>query len=513
MLDFDALERKRLVFQKKIDLGQTRDERNRTGQFATSPALANDIVKRALALLDTQAVDFLEPSCGTGAFISSVSANLSAASIPLTVQGIELNPEIYSFAASLWSTDHFEIINGDFLKMDSSTIKPANLLIANPPYVRHHHLPPTEKVQYQDLVESVLGERPSGLSGLYAYFMLNAHRHLKKNAVSAWLIPSEFLDTNYGGIIRRYLAEKVTTIQVHRYDTESTQFTDALVTSSVVLFANALPVHSNQVSFTTGASLESPDKTVKIAQHDLKPSNKWSIFFTDSFVGLPDDTQPRFSDFFDVRRGIATGNNKYFLGSRSFIEGQGIDTRQLHPVLPPPRRLKVDHVTSDKDGWPQLDEQLVLLSSKSSINELEQTNPALADYFQNADGKTRNAYLVRNRTPWYKVETRHPAPFILTYMGRITANAPTFRFIRNDSRAIATNGYLMLYPRSQLKRALDQGTLTLTDVHSFLKSIPDSDLLSAGRVYGGGLRKIEPKELGNVPVTGIHQLLTRRKAS
>lgn len=42
-----------------------------------------------------------------------------------------------------------------------------------------------------------------------------------------------------------------------------------------------------------------------------------------------------------------------------------------------------------------------------------------------------------------------------------------------------------------------------------MNRITPAELLGEGRVYGGGLHKLEPKELANVPVPGIAALLPR----
>lgn len=63
-------------------------------------------------------------------------------------------------------------------------------------------------------------------------------------------------------------------------------------------------------------------------------------------------------------------------------------------------------------------EQLVMMSSDEPESILVVKNSNLARYFETADEKTRNSYLVRNRSPWYKMEYRELAPFLLTYLAR-----------------------------------------------------------------------------------------------
>jgi hypothetical protein len=83
-------------------------------------------------------------------------------------------------------------------------------------------------------------------------------------------------------------------------------------------------------------------------------------------------------------------------------------------------------------------------------------------------------------------------------MGRTdSSRGKPFRFIFNNSDVIASNVYLMLYPKPALaKLFLRQPPLRL-EVWQALNSISDKALISEGRVYGGGLHKLEPKELGN----------------
>jgi hypothetical protein len=82
-----------------------------------------------------------------------------------------------------------------------------------------------------------------------------------------------------------------------------------------------------------------------------------------------------------------------------------------------------------------------------------------------------------------------------------------FRFILNHSKATAANVYLLLYPKPVLAQALHQHPHLSQAVWQALRNISVERLIGEGRVYGGGLHKMEPKELGNAPAEGIAALL------
>jgi len=86
-------------------------------------------------------------------------------------------------------------------------------------------------------------------------------------------------------------------------------------------------------------------------------------------------------------------------------------------------------------------------------------------------------------------------------------HAAPFRFILNHTSAIATNSYLMLYPKTILQEAIAQTPDILYDVWTALSNIAANDLESEGRVYGGGMKKIEPKELSHVKCQHLAELL------
>jgi hypothetical protein len=97
-----------------------------------------------------------------------------------------------------------------------------------------------------------------------------------------------------------------------------------------------------------------------------------------------------------------------------------------------------------------------------------------------------------------------------TYMGRGAADRAPFRFLWNRSAATAANVYLMLYPRGPLKEALNSQPGLHASLLAALNSIRPEELIGEGRVYGGGLYKLEPKELERIPAAPLLELMPAR---
>jgi hypothetical protein len=95
-------------------------------------------------------------------------------------------------------------------------------------------------------------------------------------------------------------------------------------------------------------------------------------------------------------------------------------------------------------------------------------------------------------------------------MGRPTKRSDVpFRFILNHSKATAANVYLMLYPKPAIASIFNRDPSVVKDVWKALSSLSAETLTDNGRLYGGGLHKMEPKELANVPAELVWRVLPK----
>ena len=382
------------------------------------------------------------------------------------------------------------------------------MLISNPPYVRHHHIGNSEKRRLKINTQDACGVDINGLAGLYCHFLGLSHAWMSDGGLAGWLIPSEFMDVNYGVSVKQYLLDMVTLLHIHRFDPTDVQFDDALVSSAVVWFRNELPRIEHEVRFTYGGTLERPNLERMVSAKTLRRDPKWTHYpMKESYVVAEG---PVLGDFFKIKRGLATGNNNYFILLAKEIEQRGLPMVAFKPILPSPRCLPDNEIKCDRYGNPVVERRLYLLDPPWPEDEIRDCYPKLWAYLEEgkADG-IADRYLCLHRTLWYAQEYRPPAPFDCTYLGRSNKKScKPFRFILNNSNATAANVYLMLYPKEPFNYVLQNLPEMKRKIWEFLNQICPQAMLREGRVYGGGLHKMELKELGNVPAKAITKLLS-----
>ena len=280
-----------------------------------------------------------------------------------------------------------------------------------------------------------------------------------------------------------------------------------MVSSSVVWFSKEKPPIDHRVKMTYGGSLLRPRLDRLVPAETLRICPKWTRF-------PMKDKQPQkplwtLGDYFDIKRGLATGSNKFFILPIEEIEDRDLPIEAFRPILPSPRLLPEDEIFADDLGDPVLERRLFLLDCQLSEEEIKEQFPTLGTYLE--EGKAQgiaDLYLCRHRSPWYIQEQRPATPFLCTYFGRRGKKSDNpFRFILNHSMATASNVYLMLYPKGPVKRAIAESSQLKRLIWETLDGLDPRDLLNEGRVYGGGLHKLEPRELRRVSASPLAELL------
>lgn len=250
------IEAERVALQRMLDGEKTLAERRRLGQFATPPELAGQVIDYGLTLLPPgEPIAFLDPAFGTGSFYAALMASAGGPRVALA-KGVEVDPHYGGPSRKLWRGAAIDIELADFTAL---TPEPRyNFVICNPPYVRHQLLTKEQKTRLREKTAQISGVALSGRAGLYCHFLLQSYGWMAEGGIGGWLVPSEFMDVNYGAAIKDFLLDRVELLRVHRFSPKDGQFNDAVVSSAVVWFRKAAPARQRPIVFSYGGSLPGP---------------------------------------------------------------------------------------------------------------------------------------------------------------------------------------------------------------------------------------------------------------
>lgn len=490
--------------------------------FITPPEFARDMAKCGLEAFgeDDRKIDFGDSSVGTGnlylalrLWIDEVNKKENKNYELRSAVGVDIDKNMAVEAHVRCHKRGLNVIHGDALSPDIDLRGKRNLLMVNPPFNRHEEIPNDYKDDIYQFAKRQTGIEVPGNAGLYVYHLLIMDKWLCEGAVAVWLLPTIFMQSKYGEAIRNYLLNCVQLIRIHVYDEEWMQFENTLISTSIIVYKKTNDKNEG-VLFSSGKSVEQPISSKYVTRKELDEHlDNWRVLMDNVVTPTVHAGQMTFGDLFEIKRGLATGANSFFVMTREKAMQYHIPDVALRPLLPKARYLKSVVIGAKADGYPDVEPQLVLVDCDLDENTIHDNYPDFYNYLQQAkipgaDGTAVvDRLLVRKRKPWYKQERREPPVFLLTYMGRNKKDLPPLYFVWNKSKAVALNTYLLLYPKKRLMDKLNMNPMLYETVLEALNQSAERVIAARTRVYSGGLKKIEPKELCRLPIVGLEEVL------
>jgi adenine-specific DNA-methyltransferase len=338
---------------------------------------------------------------------------------------------------------------------------------------------------------------------------LKSIHQLKPNGRCAYIIPSEFLNSDYGKLVKTYLLKTGTLRHIIVIDFEENVFDDALTTASIILCAN--DHKTDKVQFTNIQSvnelsiiekliagypkLSKNSKTYSFSE--LNPEIKWKAYYQ-SQNGHKFKNLVPFSTYAKVVRGIATGANDYFTFNLSKAKKYNIDEQFLLPCVCHSVDVQGNIFTkSDFEELKNRDKNIFLINATNAKNE------NVAKYLIKGEReKINKKFLTASRNPWYLLEKRIPAPIWVSVFNRTG-----LRFVRNEANISNLTTFHCVYPRIDLFSEISIDLLFAYLLTDTARQIFEDN----SREYGNGLQKFEPNDLNNGKILDLRSLSSNIK--
>src|SRR5262249_19558976 len=132
-----------------------------------------------------------DPAVGAGALFHGAKRIAARSRKSVTLYGCEIDAQAIEQAAEKGLSDD-ELARVEM--RDFALAPPARrfkAIAANPPYLRHHRLPPETKAALREFSARLIGRPLDGRAGLHVYFLLRALTLLEAGGRLAFIMPAD----------------------------------------------------------------------------------------------------------------------------------------------------------------------------------------------------------------------------------------------------------------------------------------------------------------------------------
>jgi hypothetical protein len=453
------------LLQRLYAAAQPLASRKKHGQFFTPTAVAHWAWRE---VAPTPGDNVWDAGAGCGVFgIALLRTGVGVASYT----GIENDPILALCSAlALDAADappSFRIWYENFLGANARSsgrddVPAPTLIVANPPFVRFHNL--KGRGDILTTIKARIGLNLSPLSGSFNYFLARAVEVAARNDGSSvtsritFLLPKEAGGAAHARQLRNDLKQLGWSAREHVIPRE---LIDSDTDRSAVL----------ALLFEFERSTVAPSQIAVVQDHQ-------------SLLG----------DIVEIRRGISTGCNNFFVLSAEEARQRRIGDKWLRRILPTRIRLETG-IFSDAD-WQELyraGQKCLLLTLPNMA--MEQFDSDIRAYLR--EGISRGLHdtpTARKLRRWYSLPLPdHPPDIFVSYLFR---GSP--KVIVNSAQLFHLTNILGGRFRQVTTGEEAQHHLTMA-IESEIRTYIQKHAI--GREYRDALRKIEPRELQRMPIS------------
>lgn len=556
-----------------------KDERKLLGQFYTPPSIAEAIVRWTVETDDEGTLPrILDPASGSGTFpvevykyvrsrrpeaahqeivdsIYSIDINkfpTHLTAFNLALRGIRTTSErIHTRNESFFDVSPTEETLSAFTEEGQKFTRDFDAVVGNPPYIVHNDLFP-DKEHFRRHLRSYTDENGESsyydgehafdtYTDAYIYFVTHAFRFLENGGKLGFIVPSKWMDVEYGFQFQQFLYDTAKVHSVVTFDARS--FEDALVDTSLLLIEKCSDGDeraNNVVDFIHVKERTPPRDLVRTIDHprsipadaayafdsrsgyrvlsrrqgemDAEGTGKLGYYLSaprplvdliDSQLFTPLADLP----FSRVRRGYMTGAVSFFILDEDDVSRWNIDERflkpaiksvkDLHALSTPPDGLGIymldmrEFIDETRTQWKRDDRDISLVDAvKERLRDEGHDGVSRYVEYGESDG-VDGMYNPSQRNVWFQLpelkapDVMHP------------------RFYDDDLYTIRNAGGLV--PSDSIL------CIWFDEHRDVMRGILNSSLYKAilelwGRKEGGGALQAQPGDIKTIPVPDPRKL-------
>lgn len=185
-----------------------KETKRENGIYFTPPSTIRNLLQNIISkFLDKETIHVLEPSCGSGEFITALCE--SSIGKKINIEAIEKNETIFDSIKPVYKNDsRVNLLKEDFL--DYNPTEQFDLIVGNPPFfVMKKHEVDHKYYPFFDC-------RPN----VFLLFIIKSLNHLKTNGILSFVLPKSFLNCLYYNKTRELLNKDCVIINIQECQDE-----------------------------------------------------------------------------------------------------------------------------------------------------------------------------------------------------------------------------------------------------------------------------------------------------